>query len=69
MSVAYERHGDRDEVVTVTEMSRAQYQAAKKEALRSLGLTYGQLAEQARRRDFSSPRAHKLWVAIGGAGR
>jgi hypothetical protein len=65
MSVAHERHGD-DGDAQVTEMSPAQYRAAKKRALHSVGLTYDQLAEQARQREFSSPRAHKLWVAIGG---
>lgn len=65
MSVAHERHDDGG-AAEVTEMSRAEYRAARKKALKSVGLTYDQLAEQARRREFSSPRAQKLWVAIGG---
>lgn len=68
MSVAYDRHDDHDDVA-VTELSRTQFQAAKQRALQSLGLTYSELAKQAARREFSSPRAHKLWVAIGGTGR
>lgn len=55
--------------VQVTELSDDQYRAAKRRALRSVGLTYAQLAEQARKREFSSPRAHKLWIAIGGEAR
>jgi hypothetical protein len=65
MSVAANHHEDRGDV-EVIEMTAAQYRAAKKKALNSVGLTYKELAEQARRREFSSPRAHKLWVAIGG---
>lgn len=51
--------------VEVIELSGAEYQAAVKRALRSLGLTYAELRDQARRREFSSPRAQMLWVAIG----
>ncbi len=55
------------ENVEVIEMSREEYEAAKGRALKELGLTYDELRDQARRRDFSSPRAHRLWVMIGGA--
>lgn len=68
MSVAYDRDDDDRDEVTVVEMTGAQYRAARQKALRSLGLTYKQLAEEARRREFSSPQAHNLWVAIGGTG-
>lgn len=52
-----------DTVITVTE---EEFREAARRALAELGLTYAQLAEQARTRDFSSPDAHSLWVAIGG---
>lgn len=55
--------------IEITELTAAQYRTAKKKALESVGLTYEELAEQARRREFSSPRAHKLWIAIGGEDR
>ncbi|AYY11515.1 hypothetical protein EF847_01035 [Actinobacteria bacterium YIM 96077] len=65
MSVMHVGRTDADNV-DVIELTDAQFDAAKKRALNSLGLTYDELAEQARRREFSSPRAHMLWVAIGG---
>jgi hypothetical protein len=51
--------------VEVLELSPAQYRKVKEAALRSVGLTYKQLAKQARKREFSSPRAQKVWIAIG----
>lgn len=48
----------------VVKLTRAQHNAAVRKALKSLGLTYDQLADQARKREFSSPRAQMLWVAI-----
>jgi hypothetical protein len=42
------------------------YKKAKKAALESKGLTYRELARQAKRGEFSSPRAHKIWIATGG---
>lgn len=33
--------------------------------LKALGLSYAELAEQARNRDFQSPEAMNLWVIIG----
>jgi hypothetical protein len=33
--------------------------------LKALGLTYAELAEQARKRDFQSAEAMNLWVIIG----
>ena len=52
--------------VEVIELSRAEYERTVKAELRRLGLTYGQLAEQARTRQFMSEDARRLWLAIGG---
>jgi len=52
--------------VEVGVMNAAEWKAAVQRALAELKLTYEQLAEQARTRDFSSVEAMKLWVAIGG---
>lgn len=54
---------DDDAVIVV---SAEEFQAAAQQALRELGLTYAELAEQASNRDFSSSQAHALWVSIGG---
>lgn len=54
---------DDDTVIVVTE---EEFRAAARRSLDALGLTYGQLAEQARDRDFTSAAAHALWVSIGG---
>ncbi len=51
--------------VEVIEVSQAEYRRAREAALRELGLTYEQLAEQARAGRFTSLRARKLWLAIG----
>lgn len=51
--------------VSVVEMSAVEWRDAVQQALARLHLTYAQLADQARRRDFSSIDARKLWVAIG----
>lgn len=48
-------------------MTREEYDAARARALAELGLTYDQLADQARRRDFLNGRARELWVIIGEA--
>jgi hypothetical protein len=50
---------------SVVEMTAAEWKEAVQHALARLHLTYAQLADQARRRDFSSIEARKLWVAIG----
>jgi hypothetical protein len=55
---------DDDIVVEVTE---AEFHAAAAAALARLGLTYVELEDQARRRDFTTAQAHSLWVTIGGA--
>jgi hypothetical protein len=54
--------------VEVIQMSRAGYRHARDAALRELGLTYEELAEQARRGTFTSLRARKLWLAAHRAG-
>jgi hypothetical protein len=51
---------------TVIVVSEEEFRAAALQALAGLGLTYAELAEQARNRDFSSAQAHSLWVSIGG---
>ena len=55
-----------DSDVEVTKMNAAEWKVAVQRSLDDLRLTYDQLAEQARRRDFTSLAALKLWVAIGG---
>lgn len=56
--------GHDDDLVVM--VSDEDFHAAAREALAELGLTYEQLREQARERDFCSARAHALWVSIGG---
>ncbi|MGW4825148.1 hypothetical protein ACWEP4_41175 [Streptomyces sp. NPDC004227] len=51
---------------TVIVVSEDEFRVAAQRALADLGLTYTELAEQARRRDFTSAQAHALWVSIGG---
>jgi hypothetical protein len=50
-------------------MSQGEWKIAVDDALARLQLTYQQLAEMTRRRDFSSVEAHKLWVSIGDSER
>ncbi len=52
-----------DPVITVSE---AEAHASAGRSLAALGLTYTELEDQARRGDFTSPRAQALWTAIGG---
>jgi len=52
--------------VDVITMSAAEYDAEVDRALECLGLTYEQLADQARRSEFSTFQAEKLWMAFGG---
>jgi hypothetical protein len=54
--------------VEVIELDRAGYDQAVASSLKDAGLTYGQLASQARTGQFSSLRARKLWLAIGEPG-
>ncbi len=46
-------------------MTVEEWNASAQRALDQLGLTFDELAEQARRRDFMSISARKLWLAIG----
>lgn len=57
-----EVQSDDDIVIEVTE---AEWHAAASKALARLGLTYAELQDQARRRDFVSAQAQVLWVSIG----
>lgn len=51
---------------TVIVVTAEEFRAAARRALDELGLTYAELEEQARKRDFTSAAAHALWVSIGG---
>ncbi|MEU4147495.1 hypothetical protein [Streptomyces parvulus] len=66
MTISEQRTSDHDEDV-VTELSEEEFREAAYAALDRLGLTYTQLRDMARRRDFSSAQAQSLWVTIGGA--
>ncbi|WNI19238.1 hypothetical protein [Actinacidiphila sp. ITFR-21] len=57
------RTGDDD---TVVELTTEEFETAKGNALRRLGFSYEQLAEQARRHDFDSSQALAVWSVIGG---
>ncbi|MEV7240428.1 hypothetical protein AB0N92_04080 [Streptomyces sp. NPDC093248] len=50
----------------VVEVTEAEFYAAVRTSLARLGLTYAELEDQARRRDFTSAQAQVLWVSIGG---
>ena len=45
--------------------SQEEWDAAVNRELAALGLTYAELADQARRKDFQSDAAMNLWVIIG----
>ncbi|MFE9765090.1 hypothetical protein ACFYPC_11245 [Streptomyces sp. NPDC005808] len=49
------------------EVTEAEFHAAVSTSLARLGLTYAELEDQARRRDFVSAQAQVLWVSVGGA--
>lgn len=51
---------------TVIIVSEEEFRESARRALANLGLTYAELEDQARSRDFSSAQAHALWVSIGG---
>jgi len=51
---------------TVIVVSEEEFRADAQRALAGLGLTYAELEAQARNCDFTSARAHALWVSIGG---
>jgi hypothetical protein len=50
---------------TVIEMSQAEWDAAVQDSFDRLHLTYEELSDMARRRDFTSWEARKLWVVVG----
>lgn len=66
MTIQEQRTSDHDEDI-VTELTEEEFREAAYAALDRLGLTYAQLRDMARRRDFSSAQAQSLWVSIGGA--
>jgi hypothetical protein len=51
--------------MTIIEMSQAEWDAAVQQSLDRLHLTYEELREMARRRDFTSWDARKLWLVTG----
>jgi hypothetical protein len=53
------------EPVVVTVLNGEEWDRRVQESLDALGLTYEELANMARRRDFVSIEAHKLWYSIG----
>lgn len=53
----------------MTDVTEAEWHDGVRTALTRLGLTYAQLEDQARRRDFTSAQAHSLWTSIGGTVR
>jgi pyrroloquinoline quinone (PQQ) biosynthesis protein C len=66
MTIQEQRHADHDDDV-ITELSEEEFREAAYAALERLDLTYAQLRDMARRRDFCSAQAQSLWVSIGGA--
>ncbi|WJK37298.1 hypothetical protein [Solwaraspora sp. WMMA2065] len=50
---------------TVTELNASEWKQAVQEALDKLHITYQQLVEMARARQFDSLEAQKLWISIG----
>lgn len=66
MTIQEQRTADHDDEI-ITELSEEEFREAAYAALDRLGVTYAQLRDMARRRDFSSAQAQSLWVSIGGA--
>lgn len=66
MTIQEQRTADHDDDV-ITELSEEEFREAAYAALDRLSLTYAELRDMARRRDFSSAQAQSLWVSIGGA--
>ena len=54
------------EEVEVVELTREEWEGVKAADLARLGLTYEELAEQARTGDFACEDARWIWLAIGG---
>ena len=52
--------------VEVIELTREEWDALVAAELARLGLTYEELAEQARTGDFACEDARRVWLAIGG---
>jgi hypothetical protein len=50
----------------IVEVSQDQWRQTVSDALEELGLTWEQLKQEAHRREFSSRKAHVLWVTSGG---
>ena len=65
MSVTIDRF-DTDQDDVIIELSPEEFHTAAAEALHRVGLSYEELAEQARRHDFTSAQAQILWTSIGG---
>ena len=65
MTIQLERPAEyeEDDVIVISEED---FRAAAVSALHALGLTYQELAGQARSGHFTSSAAHALWVSIGG---
>jgi hypothetical protein len=64
MAIAYHTYSDSDDA-EIIELTPSEYERLVANALDHLGLTYDQLAEQARHADFISLRARQLWLLIG----
>jgi hypothetical protein len=52
--------------VRVTHVSKEEWRKTIDAALAKLGLTFEDLSEQARRREFTSDEAQRIWVMTGG---
>ncbi|GAA3416308.1 hypothetical protein [Streptosporangium vulgare] len=55
---------DVEDGFVLIDLTHEEYLQARQRALDEIGLTYEQLAEQARTRRFSSPDARSLWLRI-----
>lgn len=66
MTIQEQRTSDHDDDI-ITELSEEEFREAAYAALDRLGLTYAQLRDMARQRNFSTAQAQSLWVSIGGA--
>lgn len=64
--LAAPREGSATPTDVVTEVTEDEWHASVRTALARLGLTYAQLEDQGRRRDFTSAQANSLWTSIGG---
>jgi hypothetical protein len=58
------RVDEEPEDVEVIELTPEEYEAAKERALSELGVTYDQLARQAKERCFDSLLHRKVWLLI-----